>query len=91
MHPGEEKSEANRDCMLDYLGNIMEDASDFSWESAKVAHAILLTNMEVDRLNWSKTDKIDRVWRVHAQRHIEGVQNSDTFSVVKKVLGLEMV
>ena len=41
----EEKSGASRACMLDYLGNIMEDASDFSWESAKEAHAILLTNI----------------------------------------------
>ena len=57
----EEKSEAHRACMLDYLGNIMEDASNFSWESAKAAHAILLTNMEADRLNWSETDKIDHV------------------------------
>ena len=60
--------------MLDYLGNIMEDASDFPWESAKAAHAILLTNMEADRLNWPETDKIDRIWRTHAQRHIVGVQ-----------------
>ena len=52
--------------MLDYLGNIMGDASDFSWESAKAANAILLTNMEADRLNWSKTDKIDHVRRAHA-------------------------
>ena len=28
----EEKSEAARASMLDYLGNLMEDASDFSWE-----------------------------------------------------------
>ena len=52
--------------MLDYLGNIMEDASDFSWESAKVAHAFLLTNMEADRVNWSETDNIDGVRRAHA-------------------------
>ena len=67
----------------------MEDASDFSWESV---HAILLTNMEADRLNWSETDKIDRVWRAHAQRHILGAQNSATCSAVKnqKVLGQKM-
>ena len=42
----EEKSASNRHLMLDYLGNLMEDASDFSWDSAKVAHCILLTNMD---------------------------------------------
>ena len=70
--------------MIYYLGNIMEYASDFSLESAKAAHAVLLTNMEADRINWSETDKIDHVQRVHAQRHIVGVQNSATRSVVKK-------
>ena len=32
--------------MLDYLGNLMEDASDFSLESAKASRAVVLTNME---------------------------------------------
>ena len=41
----EEKSDAAKECMLDYLGNLMEDASDFSWEAAKASHAIALTNM----------------------------------------------
>ena len=81
----EEKLEVNKACMLDYLGNIMEDASDFSWDSAKAAHAILLTSMEADRLTWSETDKIDRIRRAHAQRHIAGVQNSATRPVPKKV------
>ena len=29
--------------MLDYLGNLMQDASDFSWKSTKASHAIVLT------------------------------------------------
>ena len=44
--------------MLDYLGNLMEDASDFSWEAAKASHAILLTNMEGDRLGGIRTKLI---------------------------------
>ena len=65
----EEKSEAAKSSMLDYLGNLMEDASNFSWESAKASHAIVLTNMEADRLQWTETDKLDRIQRAHAQRH----------------------
>ena len=38
----EEKSEQSWFAMLDYLGSLMEDASDFSWDSAKACHAILL-------------------------------------------------
>ena len=44
----EEKSEHNKACMLDYLCNIREDASDVSWDSAK---SCCDTNMEADRLN----------------------------------------
>ena len=80
----EEKSGDNRDLMLDYLGNLMEDASDFSWDSAKAAHAILLTNMEADRVKWSDTEKIDRLHRAHAQRHISHNQASATRSFGKK-------
>ena len=40
-----EKSEQCRFAMLDYLANLMEDASDFLWDSAKACHAILLTNI----------------------------------------------
>ena len=81
----EEKSGDNRDLMLDYLGNLMEDASDFSWDSAKAAHAILLTNMEADRVKWSETEKIDRLRRAHAQRHISHNQASATRSFGKKL------
>ena len=51
-----EKSENVRASMLDYLGNLMEDASDFSWDSAKACHAILLTNMEADRISWNEIE-----------------------------------
>ena len=37
--------ESHRECkdrMLHYLGDLMDDATDFSWSSAKSAHAVLL-------------------------------------------------
>ena len=80
----EEKSENNKASMLDYLGNIMEDASDFSWDSAKACHAILLTNMEADRISWNETEKIDRIRRAHAQRHVTATGTSATRSFTKK-------
>ena len=70
--------------MLDYLGNLMEDASDFSWESAKASHAIVLTNMEADRLHWTDTDKLDQIRRAHAQRHVGVGQNSAACSSMTK-------
>ena len=82
----EEKSGETRTSMLDYLGNLMEDASDFSWESAKASHAVVLTNMEADRSQWSDTDKLDRIRRAHAQRHVTpGQSTASKGSVNKKI------
>ena len=82
----EEKSGETRASMLDYLGNLMENASDFSWESAKASHAVVLTNMEADRLQWSDTEKLDRIRRAHAQRHItQGQSTAYKSSVTKKI------
>ena len=89
----EEKSEAAKSSMLDYLDNLMEDASDFSWESAKASHAIVLTNMEADRLQWTETEKLDHIRRAHAQRHnASGSSNGpkSTFHKKAKNLGSKM-
>ena len=40
----EEKYEESKDCMLDYLIVLLDDANDFSWQSA--SHAVLLCRME---------------------------------------------
>ena len=42
----EEKSGSRKDVMISYLGDLMEDATDFSWQGAKAAHAVLLCEME---------------------------------------------
>ena len=60
----------NRDFMLDYVINLLEDAMDFSWSSAKDSHAVLLCCMEQGKIGgWQEVEKIDRVRRAHAQRH----------------------
>ena len=82
----EEKSGKTRASMLDYLGNLMEDASDFSWESAKASHMVVLTNMEADRLQWSDTEKLDRIRRAHAQRHINPGQSTAPRSSITKTI-----
>ena len=65
-----EKSESRKDSMISYLRDLMEDATDFSWQGVKVAHAVLLCKMEWGWLSWEHTDRIDRVRRAHAQKHI---------------------
>ena len=65
----EEQNEHCRENMLQYLSDLMEDASDFTWVNAKAAHAVLLCQMERGELTWYDTEKINRVRRVHAQKH----------------------
>ena len=66
----EEQSKQSRSSKLSYLANLMENASHFLWDSA--CHTISLTNMEVDKVSWVETDKIDRFRKAHAQRHVTG-------------------
>ena len=76
----EESDRAQRDCMLDYMVALLEDANDFSWQAAKASHAVLLCRMEQgDISDYSQVDKIDRIRRVHAQRHVvpQNSQNSN--------------
>ena len=63
----EESSVDAKNAMLDYQNEIMEHANDFSWQSAKASHAVLLCRMEEGKVEWSETTKIDRIRRAHAQ------------------------
>ena len=57
--------------MLDYCINFLEDATDFSWSSAKASHAVLLCCIEQGKISsWLETDMINRLRRAHAQRHV---------------------
>ena len=38
----EESNVENKEHMLDYLIQLLEDANDFSWDAAKASHAVLL-------------------------------------------------
>ena len=72
----DESDPKSREQMLWYLNDLMEDATDFSWASAKAAHAVLLCEMERGTVCWSDTSRIDRIRRAHAQKHCHfGKQN----------------
>ena len=65
----EEKSSKRKNTMVSYLSDLMEDATDFTWQGAKAAHAVLLCEMERGTLQWEDQDRIDRIRRAHAQKH----------------------
>ena len=62
----EESDLKTKDFMLNYVTNLLDDATDFSWASAKASHAVVLCRMEQREIqSWSQTYKIDRVCRAH--------------------------
>ena len=72
----EEPNSEIKDSMLDYLVSLLDDANDFSWDSAKASHAVLLCRMEQGEIkDYTVLHKIDRIRRAHAQRHSYSSQN----------------
>ena len=81
----EESDLDTKNAMLEYLADLMEDAHDFSWASAKGNHAMLLCQMEEGKIQWTDIHKIDLVRRAHAQR-FAGVQTFTNISVQSVLL-----
>ena len=75
----DENCQKIRDHMLDYLIALLDDSNDFSWQAAKASHAVLLCRMEQGEVTgWSDTEKIDRIRRANAQRHVVPTQASNS-------------
>ena len=71
----EESCQVTKNHMLDYLISLLDDSNDFSWQAAKASHAVLLCRMEQGEvISWSETEKIDRIRRANAQRHVVQTQ-----------------
>ena len=71
----EENDQCVKDKMLLYLSDLMEDATDFAWVNAKAAHAVVLCEMERGVLDWHDTDRLDRLRRAHAQKHVTQIKH----------------
>ena len=71
----DESDRGRRDIMISYLSDLMKDATDFSWQGAKAAYAVLLCEMERGSEHWEDSDHIDRIRRAHAQKHIQNKPN----------------
>ena len=74
--------------MLDYVINLLEDAQDFSWSSAKACDVVQLCRMEQGKISsWNDTEKINRICRAHTQWHVAtshaSSQNPDKATTAK--------
>ena len=65
----DERDEKTRFQMVRYMSELMEDATDFTWQGAKAAHAVLLCEFERGTVSWRDTNRIERIRRAHAQKH----------------------
>ena len=87
----EENDLQNKNSMLDYLISLFEDVQDFSWDSARASHAVLLCRMEQGEVkNYTDTEKIDRIWRANAQCHLAPSPASKTFKKQNQKTGKSM-
>ena len=64
----DEQDEGKREQMISYMADLMEDATDFSWQGAKAAHAVLCCELERGTVTWDDSARIDRIRRAHAQK-----------------------
>ena len=64
--------------VFSHLAHLMEDASDFGFENARNCHAVVLTTMEADKLDWSDTNELDRIRRSKAQRPPTTIKKSSS-------------
>ena len=77
-------AQPDKDKNLEYLANLLEDASDFSFANAKACHAVVLTTMEADKLQWQDTEQLDRLRRQHAQKHPQPTNSNASQASSKK-------
>ena len=52
-------AEPNRLKYLHYFADLLQDASDLSFNSVKACHAIVFTTMEHDMVSWQDTSDLD--------------------------------
>ena len=74
-----------RNHMLEYVIALLDDAQDFSWQAAKASHAVLLCCMEQGEVaSWSDSEKIDRIRRANAQKHVQGTSSPSQFQANRR-------
>ena len=71
----DEKDEHKREQMITYMSELMEDATDFGWQGAKAAHAVLCFELERGTVSWDDSVRIERIRRAHAQKHSNMAKN----------------
>ena len=63
-----QNSNDKQTAMLTYLSKLLQESLDFSWDSSRGAHAIVLQEIERGSVSWENTDEIDNIRKLYTQR-----------------------
>ena len=81
----QEETDSNiREHMIEYLTELMQDACDYSWESAKGAHSVLLHRMADGVVNWGQVKEVQKIRKRYAQT--TATHSQDKHSKSQKVV-----
>ena len=71
----QEKDPNIRAHMLAYQGNLMQDALELSWPTAKRAHAAVLTEIECGQASWGDQSTVDHIQQCFTQRVLKSTHS----------------
>ena len=64
----QEESDHNiKENMIDYVTELLQDACDYSWDSAKEAHAVLLHRMAGGIVDWTQLKEVYKIRKRYSQ------------------------
>jgi hypothetical protein len=61
-------SQKNKNIMLAHLRDLMCDTMDYQWVTIRNFHAVLLGQLEMNRITWDDTEKITSLRQTYVQR-----------------------
>ena len=70
--------------MIEYLTELMQDACDYSWESAKGAHSVLLHRMADRVVDWDQVKEVQKIRKCYAQT--TATQSQEKYSKNQKAV-----
>ena len=62
------KNKATKSAMLCHLQELMEDATQYPWDSVRNYHSIVLHHLEMKRLTWQDDEAIQKLRRTYSMR-----------------------
>ena len=82
-------SHATRNNILVYVGDLLQNALDLGWHTARGSYKVLMTEIEAQTLDWDDLEGVQGIRRQYAQRNVnrpQGTGNKFASNFVKKIV-----